>query len=54
MLDADKSKKDVQVEIERAKRAFLNAGRRVIHLQPQDEETPTAAKPRKQRLKMLA
>jgi len=53
-MDIDKSKRDIQVEIEQARRAFLNTGRRVIRLTPQSEEPPTAAKPRKQRLKMLA
>ena len=53
-MDQDKSKRDVQVELEQAKQAFLNTGRRVIRLSPQSEEPPAAAKPRKQRLKMLA
>jgi hypothetical protein len=53
-MDQDKSKRDTQVEIELAKRAFLNTGRRVIRLSPQSEEPATAAKPRKQRMKMLA
>jgi hypothetical protein len=49
-----KSKRDVQVEIERAKQKFLNTGRRVIRLSPQQEDPAKGAKPRKQRMKMLA
>ena len=53
-MDQEKSKKDIQLEIERARRKFLTNGRRVVRLAPQDDETAQGAKPRKQRMKMLA
>lgn len=53
-MDNDKSKKEIQLEIERARRKFLTTGRRVVRLTPQEEDPAKGAKPRKQRMKMLA
>lgn len=50
----EKSKKDVQLEIERARRSFNTSGQRVDRLAPQPDEPARGAKPRKQRMKMLA
>ena len=51
---SEKSKKDVQLEIERARRRFVTSGQRVERLAPQPNEPARGAKPRKQRMKMLA
>jgi len=53
-MDPEKSKREIQLEIERARRKFLNNGRRVIRLSPQEDDPAKGAKPRKQRMKMLA
>lgn len=53
-MDIEKSKREIQIEIERARRGYLTSGRRVIQLAPQPDEITQAAKPRKQRMKMLA
>lgn len=53
-MDQEKSKKDLQIEIERERRKFLTNGRRVIRLAPQEDDPAKGAKPRKQRMKMLA
>lgn len=53
-MDQEKSKREIQLEIERARRKFLTTGRRVVRLSPQQEDPAAGAKPRKQRLKMLA
>lgn len=54
VMENDKSKKELQLEIERARRRFLNEGRRVQRLSPEPDNEATGAKPRKQRMKMLA
>ena len=53
-MDHEKSKREIQLEIERARRKFLTSGRRVQRLAPGPDEENQAAKPRKQRMKMLA
>lgn len=54
MENNEKSKREIQLEIERARRKFLTSGRRVQRLSPGPDEEAAAAKPRKQRMKMLA
>jgi hypothetical protein len=53
-MEPAKCKREIQLEIERARRTFQNTGRHVVRLAPQPEESTRGAKPRKQRLKMLA
>ena len=50
----EKSKNEVQTEIEQARRVFYASGRRVRQLAPGDGARTQNAKPRKQRLKMFA
>ena len=54
LMNLEKSKREIQIEIERERRKFLTSGRRVQRLAPGPDEEATAAKPRKQRMKMLA
>ena len=49
-----KSKREIQMEIERARRIFITSGNRVDRLSPQPDDPAHGAKPRKQRMKMLA
>lgn len=49
-----KSKQEIQSEIEQARRVFYASGRRVRQLAPGDDNRIQNAKPRKQRLKMFA
>ena len=51
---SEKSKKDVRLEIERARRKFMTSGHRVERLAAQPDDPARGAKPRKQRMKMLA
>ncbi len=50
----EKSKQQVQSEIDQARRVFYSTGRRVRQLAPGDDARTQNAKPRKQRLKMFA
>lgn len=50
----DKTKNQIQTEIEYARRVFYASGRRVRQLAPGDDARTQNAKPRKQRLKMFA
>ena len=50
----EKTKNQVQTEIELARRVFYSSGRRVRQLAPGDNARTQNAKPRKQRLKMFA
>lgn len=49
-----KSKKELKEEIEQARRYFIATGKRVVKLNPSDNDIVQNAKPRKQRLKMFA
>ncbi len=53
-MPPEKSKSDMKLEIERARRRFATSGQRVERLAPQPDIPATGAKPRKQRMKMLA
>lgn len=53
-MKASEDKKKLQTEIERARRAYFAAGRRVRYLAADDENAAQDVKPRKQRLKLLA
>ena len=53
-METDKTKQEIQNEIEQARRVFYASGRRVRYLSPGDEARSQNAKPRKQRLKMFA
>jgi hypothetical protein len=53
-MESEKTKQQIQQEIEQARRIFYAAGRRVRYLSPSDEARVQNAKPRKQRLKMFA
>lgn len=51
---AEKSKREIKEEIERARKLFLASGRKMARLSPEALEPADMAKPRKQRLKMYA
>lgn len=53
-MDRPQSKQEIRQEIEKARKLFYSAGRRVQRLAPGEEEAARAVKPRKQRLKMFA
>ena len=53
-MDMEKTKQQIQTEIEQARHAFYATGRRIRRLAPGDEARVQNAKPRKQRLKMFA
>ena len=53
-MNFEKTKQQIQGEIEKARLAFYATGRRVRHLSPGDDGRVQNAKPRKQRLKMFA
>ncbi len=53
-MDMEKTKQEIQMEIDQARRSFYASGRRVRRLAPGDEVRSQNAKPRKQRLKMFA
>ncbi len=53
-MEIDKTKQEIQNELEQARRTFYASGRRIRHLSPSDDVRGQNAKPRKQRLKMFA
>ncbi len=53
-MELEKTKNQIQTEIEQARRLFYATGRRIRRLAPSDEARLQNAKPRKQRLKMFA
>ncbi len=53
-MEIEKTKQQIQSDIELARRVFYATGRRVRYLSPNDEGRVQNAKPRKQRLKMFA
>ncbi len=53
-MELDKSKRELKLQIEAARRAFLASGRKTMYLQAEPDEEDRPAKPRKQRLKMFA
>ena len=52
-MDMEKTKQQIQSEIEQARRVFYASGRRLHQLVPGDDARMQNAKPRKQRLKMF-
>lgn len=53
-MDTEKSKQQIQEDIDQARRIFYASGRRVRYLSPSGDLRMQNAKPRKQRLKMFA
>lgn len=54
VMNDKRNKRQLQAEIDRARRAFIASGRRVRHLAAGEEQGFRDVKPRKQRLKLLA
>ena len=54
MEQVNKTKREIQEEIERARQSYLAKGRRVHRMGTLAEDGPANARPRRTRLKMFA
>ncbi|MCZ6473672.1 MAG: hypothetical protein O7A69_06455 [SAR324 cluster bacterium] len=54
LMDMEKTKQQIQTEIEQARHVFYATGHRIRRLAPADAARLQNAKPRKQRFKMFA